>query len=103
MAKHSDDETPEIPETEEAPAVAAAPAETPAAATSARGGKKGVIAAIAGGTAVVGLIVGLLIGWIAFDNGGHDGGGRGDKDRMSQQQSPGKGGQQRGGPQGVGA
>ena len=99
MAKHSDDENPETPVSEEAPAAAEALAETVAPAAPATHGNKGVIAAIAGGTAVIGLLLGLFIGWFAFDNSdGH--GGRGDKDRMSHQYSPGKGGQQRGGQQG---
>ena len=101
MARHSDDETPETPDTVEAPATAETPVTTPPAAVPAQSGNKGVIAAIAGGTAVAGLLFGLLIGWIAFDNGGNDGDGRGDKNHMSQHhQSSRKGRQQDGGQPG---
>lgn len=113
MGKKTDDTTPETPDSNEVPAtdetpVAAAddgatppPPETPEVdATASGGSSKGVVAAIAGGTAVLALIVGLLIGWIVFDGDGGRG-GRGDKDRMSQkQQGPGmdrqKGGDQKG-------
>lgn len=56
---------------------------------------RGRLAAIAGGAAAIGLVLGLLIGWFSFDNGGgsdrHN-----DRGRMSQQQGPG-GGHQDGG------
>ncbi len=112
MGKNSKDKTPETSGTTESSAtaetsVAAAEAATPpppqtppTAQTASSGASKGVVAAIAGGTAVVALLLGLLIGWIAFDDDdGH--GGRGDKDRMEQkQQRPGMGNQRDGGQKG---
>ena len=80
-------------------ATAETPVTQPAAAVSpSNGSRRGVIAAIAGGTAVLGLLIGLLIGWFAFDHDGGKGSSRGDKDRMSQQGPP-MGGMQRGGRQ----
>jgi hypothetical protein len=102
MGKKSDDNDSEpttefeTPATAETPAdPSPPPAEDETAAPSSR--NRGVIAAIAGGTAVVGLLLGLFIGWFAFDDDGGKG-GRGDKDRMSQmqQQRPEMGGQKRG-------
>jgi len=76
----------------------------PAATVPSNGSSRGVVAAIAGGTAALGLLIGLLIGWFAFDHDGGKGSPRGDKDRMSQQGPPmggmQGGGQQRGGQQG---
>jgi len=60
---------------------------------------KGRLAAIAGGAAAIGLVLGLLIGWFSFDNGGDGGGRHNDRGRMSQQQGPGRG-HQDGGPMG---
>jgi hypothetical protein len=103
MGKKSDDKDSEsateseTPVTAETPAAPSPPlAAAPAAASSSS--SKGVIVAIAGGTAVVGLLLGLLIGWFAFDDDGGKG-SRGDKDRMSQmqQQRPEMGGQKRSG------
>ena len=67
---------------------------------------RGRLAAIGGGAAAIGLVLGLLIGWFAFDSGGNGGDRHSDRGRMSQQQRPGRdrqdGGQMRGGPMGPG-
>ena len=108
MGKNSKDKTPETSGATESSATAETPTAAteaaapppPAPAAASSGASKGVVAAIAGGTAVVALLLGLLIGWIAFDDDdGH--GGRGDKDRMEQkQQRPGMGNQRGGGQKG---
>ena len=61
---------------------------------------RGKLAAIGGGAAAIGLVLGLVIGWIAFDDGGNGGGRRDDRGRMSQEQGPGGGRQDGGGMRG---
>jgi hypothetical protein len=104
MGKKSDDKASESTSESEAPttetqAATPPPPATPSSpATASSSGRKGVIAAIAAGTGVAGVLIGLFVGWIAFDHeGGKD--GRGDRDRMGQmqQQRPGMDGERRDG------
>ena len=88
-------ETPAAPPTVETPAATAAPTAAPVAAVPAKSGK-GKLAAIAGGAAVIGLIIGLGIGWLGFGDDHHD--DRRNQPAMSQQ-GPGGRGQQSGGGQ----
>ena len=89
MSKHSEDTTPEdLPEppTAETPTTPP-PAAAPVAAAPKSG--RGKLAAIAGGAAAIGLVVGLGIGWLGFSDG-HDEGRRGGPS-MSQQMPGGRG------------
>jgi len=61
---------------------------------------RGRLAAIGGGAAALGLVLGLLIGWFAFDDGGNGNDRHSDRGRMSQQQGPGGGHQDGGGMRG---
>ena len=79
MSKTS--ETP-IPETPAAPVAAAAPTTAPKSG-------RGKLAAIAGGAAAIGLVIGLGIGWLGFSNGHH--GGRRGGPAISQQEFGGRG------------
>jgi|GEM_PF-6807791 len=89
MSKHSEDTTPEQPAT---PPTAETPATPPPAAAPVAAAPKsgrGKLAAIAGGAAAIGLIIGLGIGWLGFSDG-HDEGRRGGPS-MSQQMPGGRG------------
>ena len=103
MGKKSDDKASESTSESEAPttetqAATPPPPATPSSpGTASSSGRKGVIAAIAAGTGVAGLLIGLFLGWIVFDDEGGKG-GRGDRDRMGQMQHrPGMDGERRDG------
>ena len=91
--------TPETNPTTEQESVADSATEAPAQDGSMSRGK---LAAIGGGAAAIGLVLGLPIGWFAFDDGGSGGGRHEDRGRMSQQQGPGGGHQDGGGMRGGG-
>ncbi len=89
MSKHSEDTTPEQPAT---PPTAETPATPPPAAAPVAAAPKsgrGKLAAIAGGAAAIGLIIGLGIGWLGFGNDHHE--GRRGGPSMSQQMPSGRG------------
>lgn len=80
--------TSDIDPTTEQAAVADSATEAPAEKGSLGRGR---LAAIGGGAAALGLVLGLLIGWFAFDDGGKGNDRHNDRGRMSQQQGPGRG------------
>jgi len=90
----SETETPN-PETPAVDVAAATPTTAPKSG-------RGKLAAIAGGAAAIGLVIGLGIGWLGFSDDHHE--GRRGGPAMSQQGRGGQGGQNGGGqmPQGRG-